>query len=219
MAQFQEAYSIVLKHEGGYLNDPADHGGETYKGIARAFYPGWLGWSLVDLAKYKYGGTLPTNYKISSAMLDQYVQTHYFEMWQRYRLDEINSQQVANIFFDFIVLASRAVALMQQTLNGLGFTVAVDNVIGTQTINAINQANANQLHDAYKDGRLAYHKTRVNDGLVDAKFLPGWISRTQLFSNTTTGKTALVVSVALAVVIMYLKFNNNSKNQITNEND
>ncbi len=41
----------IVKHEGGYANDPRDRGGETYKGIARNFWPKWEGWKLVDEAK------------------------------------------------------------------------------------------------------------------------------------------------------------------------
>jgi len=35
MAKFNLAFSKMLFHEGGYVNDPDDLGGETYKGIAR----------------------------------------------------------------------------------------------------------------------------------------------------------------------------------------
>lgn len=35
MAKFEHALQLLLQHEGGYVNDPDDQGGETYKGIAR----------------------------------------------------------------------------------------------------------------------------------------------------------------------------------------
>jgi lysozyme family protein len=37
--------------EGGYVNDPADRGGETYRGISRKSWPDWAGWALIDQAK------------------------------------------------------------------------------------------------------------------------------------------------------------------------
>lgn len=39
MADFQLAVALVLKHEGGYVNDPADPGGETNFGISKRSYP------------------------------------------------------------------------------------------------------------------------------------------------------------------------------------
>ena len=36
---FDEIIEIVLEHEGGYVNDPDDAGGETKYGIAKRWYP------------------------------------------------------------------------------------------------------------------------------------------------------------------------------------
>ena len=51
MADFKEAFELTLAHEGGYVKDPDDRGGETYKGIARRYNPGWSGWARIDKAK------------------------------------------------------------------------------------------------------------------------------------------------------------------------
>ena len=48
MADFNKAYKATMGHEGGYVDDPADKGGETYKGIARRYNPGWGGWKQID---------------------------------------------------------------------------------------------------------------------------------------------------------------------------
>ena len=48
---FDKALAHTLQFEGGYANDPADSGGETYKGISRNNWPSWPGWKLIDEAK------------------------------------------------------------------------------------------------------------------------------------------------------------------------
>ncbi len=39
MNLFDYALNLVLKHEGGYVTDPADPGGETIYGISRRHHP------------------------------------------------------------------------------------------------------------------------------------------------------------------------------------
>ena len=39
MKDFNEIIEKVLEHEGGYVNDPKDLGGETKYGITKRFYP------------------------------------------------------------------------------------------------------------------------------------------------------------------------------------
>jgi len=39
MISFDEAFTRLLGHEGGYVNDPADPGGETNWGISKRSYP------------------------------------------------------------------------------------------------------------------------------------------------------------------------------------
>ncbi len=39
MDLFEHAITITLQHEGGYVNDPADPGGETRYGISKRAFP------------------------------------------------------------------------------------------------------------------------------------------------------------------------------------
>lgn len=48
--RFDRAYSRTLGHEGGFVNDPDDPGGMTYRGISRNNFPSWKGWRLIDKA-------------------------------------------------------------------------------------------------------------------------------------------------------------------------
>lgn len=40
MTTFDQAFDRLIGHEGGYINDPKDRGGETKYGISRRSYPG-----------------------------------------------------------------------------------------------------------------------------------------------------------------------------------
>jgi len=48
---FEKAFSHTMGFEGGYVNDPADRGGETFRGISRKSWPNWPGWALIDEVK------------------------------------------------------------------------------------------------------------------------------------------------------------------------
>ena len=39
LTEFKDIIKVTLKHEGGYVNDPKDLGGETNMGITKRFYP------------------------------------------------------------------------------------------------------------------------------------------------------------------------------------
>ncbi len=44
----QRALEFLAAQEGGWVNDPNDAGGETFRGISRKAHPNWSGWALVD---------------------------------------------------------------------------------------------------------------------------------------------------------------------------
>jgi len=48
MANFETALMSTLKREGGFVNDPADSGGMTYRGISRKSNKRWVGWPIID---------------------------------------------------------------------------------------------------------------------------------------------------------------------------
>lgn len=180
-AAFDPAYSLLRKHEGYYVNDPEDLGKETYAGVARAIHPVWAGWAILDKYKRKVGRPLLTNEVVPG--MEEAVEQFYRSRWSLSRAGEIVSQDVANIYFDFYILAARAVATMQEVLRSMGQNVDVDNNIGSQTISAINAVNPEKLYQKYKSARIEYHKDRVASGAVSAKFLPGWLKRTMDFPD------------------------------------
>lgn len=119
MANFDKALPDVLANEGGYVNDPDDEGGETYKGVARRFNGSWPGWRRVDRARRERGFPvrLDRDHELQRLVREFYKQ-HY---WDKFQGDAIPDQALAEELFDTAVNlgVARAVAFLQRALNVL----------------------------------------------------------------------------------------------------
>lgn len=144
MADFKTAYKITMAHEGGYANNPADTGGETWKGIARKRHPDWPGWSTID--QYKAKPDFPANLADAPG-LQQGVELFYkIKFWDYLKLDQIGNQKIANELFDTSVNMGQGVAALfiQRALNvsnrnGKDYPdIEVDGNVGSKTVNAVN---------------------------------------------------------------------------------
>ena len=87
MAEFKVAYAITAAHEGGYVNDPVDRGGETYRGIARVHHPDWSGWRRVDAQRRKAG--FPRTLGSDRALQDAVRRFYKKAYWDRFDGDHI----------------------------------------------------------------------------------------------------------------------------------
>ena len=85
---FDEIIEKVLEHEGGYVNDPDDAGGETKYGIAKRWYPS------VD---------------IKNLTKEQAKKIYHTDYWRRGKCDEV-PPQLRHIYFDMCVNFGRSVA-------------------------------------------------------------------------------------------------------------
>ena len=107
MADFKLAIDKLLKTEGGYVNDPDDNGGETYKGIARKFWPSWLGWSIID--DYKQHDGFPTKpftdheTEIDNQLQYEVKMFYYENFWVKVGADNTNNQVIAALIDDSAV--------------------------------------------------------------------------------------------------------------------
>ena len=144
MADFEKAYSITMKHEGGYVDDPDDAGGETYKGISRKYNPLWYGWDVID--DYKDEEEFP-HFLDDDDELQDYVMDFYKEhYWDVNRLDEVDSQMIATEMFDTGVNMGvrRASKFLQESLNYLNRNernypdLVVDGIVGPASFNALD---------------------------------------------------------------------------------
>lgn len=144
MADFETAYYTVLRHEGGYVHDPDDPGGETYRGISRVHHPGWPGWERIDRART--GAEFPGSL-LDDLTLQEQVYGFYKEFyWDRMLGDDIPDQEVATEVFDTGVNMGlrRAVRYLQEAINLLDRKspeegIAVDGWLGDKTIKALRR--------------------------------------------------------------------------------
>lgn len=125
MANYKTAISKVLMHEGGYVNDPDDSGGETYKGISRRFHPSWGGWVLIDELRKKTD--FPKGITVNP-MLNGLVQTFYkVEFWDKLGCEGINEQAIADLLIDSAVNEGISPAIKRaQSIAGLPQTGKVN---------------------------------------------------------------------------------------------
>lgn len=183
MAYFDEAFDITMGHEGGYVHDPDDAGGETYRGIARRYHPSWSGWNVID----------DTKPNLDFDELDPYVREFYeAHFWDRLRLDEFDDQDVANEMFDTAVNmgVSRAGKFLQECLNYLNRNgslfkdLVVDGKIGRASLAALNEIESNRDTDVLLimlnvcQGR--HYMSYMRKSPTQEKYARGWFNRVQL---------------------------------------
>lgn len=214
MASFDQPYQIIRANEGGYANHTNDVGGETYAGIARNIWPNWSGWGVIDRRKLIFVyEPLKTNDILPE--LEDKVREFYLARWNESRAAEINSQAVANIYFDFYILHSKAVQAMQEVLNAsFNAGVTVDNGIGPQTLAAINSVDPDKLHDVYKAKRIQIHTDQAERYPSQLVFLQGWLKRANMFPTLTEqGQMVVGGLVIAALIVIYLTTQNKRKNE------
>lgn len=119
MANFIIAYKKTGGWEGGWNHVANDRGGETYKGIARNFWPKWSGWKVIDA--YKKTRKLKNGDFIKDPALDKLVLDFYKkEFWDVVGGDQIEDQNTANTLYDFGVNAGYGRSIQNiQTIFGM----------------------------------------------------------------------------------------------------
>lgn len=201
MADFNTTFQgFILPNEGYFANLSGDIGGETYAGIARNFNPTWEGWPLVDSYVNAKGGLSKMKNNEYIPGLSNVVSDFYLNLWQKNYMDEINDQNVANIFFDFIVNSGSNIAVKHiQKIVG----ASQDGIMGMQTVNAINSQNPTDLFNAIKTDRASFY-TQLSERFP--QFFSDWMTRLNAFtaSNPTTTGIGLGLFLLLVVSLTFL---------------
>ena len=102
MASFDKAFDLIIFHEGGYVNDKDDAGGETYMGISRRAHPNALIWDIIDKVTKKTKVVKEINKELrKNNELTLLIKAIYkSDYWMPLSLNKEKSQRVANQIFD-----------------------------------------------------------------------------------------------------------------------
>lgn len=140
---FGRALDLVLVHEGGYSNHPADPGGATNKGITQRVYDGW---------RARLGQPARSVREIADGEVAAIYKAQY---WNVSRCDALPTG-LDYAVFDFAVNSgpARAAKFLQRIVG-----VAADGQIGEITLAAVRARDPKAVAAALCDARLAWLKT------------------------------------------------------------
>ena len=155
MSKFDDIIEVVLEHEGGYVNDPKDPGGETNFGIAKRSHPD------VDIKNLTKEGAK-----------EIYKEVY----WDKNKVESL-PEELWHIYFDMCVNQgkSRAVKIIQRAVNGKGGSLTVDGGMGPMTITAIGKSRVEL--DRVRAYRVKYYSDLVTKKPDLERFYFGWFKR------------------------------------------
>lgn len=195
MADFDIAFEKTMGHEGGYVDDPDDAGGETYRGISRRYNPTWKGWDIIDDCK-KYDFNIKTCLKMKGNLIDSLVKDFYKDRyWNPFWGDEIDSQLIANEMFDTAVNmgVSRAVRFLQQSLNYMNRNgklysdIVEDGIFGENTLRAYKSLPNKDYPILCKMMNVLqgkHYMEYMSKSPIQEKYARGWFDRVDISKDT-----------------------------------
>lgn len=152
--KFSEAIGIVLQHEGGYVNDKDDPGGETKYGISKRSFP---------------------QYDIKNLSIDDATDIYKRHYWEKSKSEKVKSELRLD-YFDMCVNMGQgnAVKVLQKAVNNApGDKIAVDGRIGPMTIKASNRVSVQRI----RSFRVLYYAKLIMKNPTLEKYWYGWFKR------------------------------------------
>lgn len=145
---FSNAIPLIFKHEGGYVNDPQDPGGETKYGISKRSYP---------------------DENIKNLTEERAKLIYLRDFWNPLKCDSLPFG-VAVCVFDFGVNAGkgRAVRALQESVGA-----KADGVIGPDTISRVQNIPSSETIEKFTSERIYYY-TQLKTW---PRFGRGWLRR------------------------------------------
>jgi lysozyme family protein len=153
---WQKSLDLILKSEGGYVDNPADPGGRTNLGVTQKTWESWVG--------------RPSNEKEMRALTPSDVAPLYKKKyWDAICGDDLPSG-VDYLVFDFAINAG--VGRSAKTLQSAVGTTP-DGAIGKMTIGAVNKIDKKDLINKFSDEKVKFYQYLP----TFSTFGKGWLNR------------------------------------------
>lgn len=147
---FDDAFQRLIGHEGGYVNDPQDPGGETKYGISKRAFP---------------------NEDIAGLTLDRAKALYRLNYWAKAGCDTAPELLKFELFDMAVNQGVRAAVKALQYAAG----VEDDGLIGNKTVQAVQAMLPIRLLFRFDAARLVHYAEVHDDQLV--RFGRGWLRR------------------------------------------
>jgi len=156
LSNWQKSFELMLKSEGGYVNNPADPGGMTNLGVTKATWENWVGRES-DEAEMR--GLTP----------EKVEPMYKKKFWDAVRSDEL-PVGLDYLMFDFAVNAGagRAIKTLQSSVG-----VTPDGGFGPMTMAAVQSVDSVELIERFSQAKEDFYRS-LN---TFATFGKGWLNR------------------------------------------
>jgi len=153
---FDQIIDRVLAHEGGYVDDPDDPGGETKYGISKKAYPKV---NIKGLTKEDAKGIYKKDY------------------WDRYKMENL-PPELRYIYYDMVVNmgirnAGKVLQRAANNKNSKANRIKIDGMVGPATLKAVKIVEAERL----RSERVLYYAKLVIKKPIQYKYWYGWFKR------------------------------------------
>ena len=179
MKSVHQLATEIVAREGGFVNDRDDPGGATNFGV-----------TIHTLRRLRPGQHI-TVQDVSALTREDAVEIYIEHYFNRPRIAELPEPLWPTVFDMYVNAGANAVRILQRLFNQMGLQVAVDGVIGPQTIAAAQRAYdmaPAHLVDAYGIARRDYYYSIADRRPASRKFARrrdggkgGWITRAEEF--------------------------------------
>ena len=159
---FELMLNFLFQSEGGYTNDPNDHGGKTTWGITEG-----------EARSHGYTGDM------RNLTQDFAKNIFYQDYYLGNNLDKIKDERVALAILDISVTGGtgRGIKLARRALKSMGVNIEENTKANQEFIDAVNSVDPLQFCHAYAQIQRAFYNSIVQHDETQRKFLKGWLDR------------------------------------------
>jgi lysozyme family protein len=159
-AVFVQAVQIVLQHEGGYVDNPADPGGATNFGISQRSYP---------------------NLDIKGLTRDEAATLYFRDWWLKFGYERLPAPVGIKLMDLAVPAPAAAHRSLQRGLRANGVDVIDDGILGPVTVAAAQRCESGPLITALRSEFAGYCRMVAANHLAVCgapdPFLRGWLTR------------------------------------------